>query len=74
MLKIKVLDKKLADDLTMLNGLRNAIVHKYNSFEEATVIKNINEIKHIIEKFLETIENELKTIFKTNKKRPKSSQ
>lgn len=68
LLKIKVLNKKLADDLTMLNGLRNAIVHKYNTFEEATVIKNIDQIKRIIENFLELIENEVKTIFKSNKK------
>lgn len=71
LLKIKVLDKRLADDLTMLNGLRNAIVHKYNSFEEDTIINNINEIKQIIKRFLGIIENELKTIFKPNKKRSK---
>ena len=68
LLKIKVFNKKLADDLIMLNGLRNAIVHKYNTFEEDTVIKNIGEIKLIIQNFLEIIENEIKTIFKSNKK------
>lgn len=68
LLKIKVLNKKLADDLTMLNGLRNAIVHKYNTFEEIAVIKNIEQIKRIIKNFLGIIENETKTIFKANKR------
>ena len=62
--KIKVLDKKLADNLTMLNGLRNAIVHKYNKFEEETVIKDISKIKKLIRNFLDKVENELKNIFK----------
>ncbi len=56
--KQKVFDKKLAEDLAMLNGLRNAIVHKYNSFEEKTVLNNIEEIIEIMEKFLEIVENE----------------
>ena len=62
--KIKVLDKKLADNITMLNGLRNAIVHKYNKFEEETVIKDISKIKKLIRNFLDKVENELKNIFK----------
>src|SRR3989344_7840468 len=34
---IKVLDAPLAEQLKKLNGLRNAIIHKYNKFEEKTV-------------------------------------
>ena len=71
LLKIKVLNNKLGDNLIKLNGLRNAIVHKYNSFEEKTVISNIDEIKCIIENFLDVAEHELKTIFKADKKRVK---
>jgi len=71
LLELNVLDKKLSDGLAMLNGLRNAIVHKYNTFEEETVINSINNIKDIIERFLDVVENELKTIFKGNKKGPK---
>lgn len=66
--KIKFLDEKLAGDLTMLNGLRNAIVHKYNTFEEDTVINNIKKIKKIIENFFELVEDEIKTRPKSNKK------
>lgn len=66
--KIKVLDNKMADNLVMINGLRNAIVHKYNTFEEDSVIKSIDEIKQIILDFLDKIENEIKAIFKANKK------
>ncbi|MDI6721801.1 MAG: DUF86 domain-containing protein [Candidatus Aenigmarchaeota archaeon] len=68
LLKTKVINKKMADDMVMVNGLRNAIVHKYNSFEEDVVIDNISEIKRIIKGFLDVAEIELKTIFKRNKK------
>lgn len=61
---LKILSKKLAEDLAMLNGLRNAIVHKYNSFEEKTVINNIVKIEKILISFLEVVESEIKTIFK----------
>lgn len=62
--KANFISKKLSEDLAMLNGLRNAIVHKYNSFEEETVLENIEEIIEILETFLEKIEHELKTLFK----------
>ena len=62
----KIIGEKLSEDLAMLNGLRNAIVHKYNSFEEETVLENIDEITGVLEDFLEKVENELKTIFKKN--------
>lgn len=64
--KSKVIGKKLSEDLAMINGLRNAIVHKYNSFEEETVMENIEEITGILEEFLEKVEHGLKTIFKKN--------
>lgn len=63
LLKANIVNKKLADDLAMINGLRNAIVHKYNSFEEETIFENIDEIVEILESFLEKIEHELKTLF-----------
>ena len=61
LLALKVFDKKLADRLAMLNGFRNAIVHKYNSFEEKAVLSNIAKIRRILEEFLEVVENELET-------------
>ena len=61
-----ILDKKLADDVTRLNGLRNALVHKYNSFEEEAVTENIGSIKRILVKFMEAVEDELKTFNRKN--------
>ena len=58
--KIEVIDSKIAGNLIKLNGLRNAIVHKYNTFEESTVIKNIKNIQSTIIKLLERVENEIK--------------
>lgn len=33
----------MSENLAMLNGLRNAIVHKYNTFEEKTVRREIGK-------------------------------
>lgn len=66
--KEKVLAAGLAKKLVALNGLRNAIVHKYNSFEEATVIKNVSFIQKNILAFLRIVENELKTFAHRSKK------
>lgn len=57
---IKLIDKEFAEKIKQLNGLRNAIVHKYNKFEENEVIDNIEEIKETIYLFLEKIENAIK--------------
>lgn len=62
--KSNAITKKLSEDLSMLNGLRNAIVHKYNSFEEEALVENIDEIIEILQNFLEKVENEIKVIFK----------
>ena len=67
LLKAGVINKKDMEELTMINGLRNAIVHKYNSFEEETVINSLSEIVSIIKGFVKVAENEINTIFKKNK-------
>lgn len=67
--KAKIIDAKLTKELATLNGLRNAIVHKYNTFEEETVTDNITNIQDIITKFLEKTEHEIKTIASNHKKR-----
>lgn len=69
LLKIKIINVKLTKELATLNGLRNAIVHKYNTFEEETVIDSITNIQDIIKKFLEKTEHELKTLAENHKKR-----
>ena len=59
-----LLNKELADKLKMLNGLRNAIVHKYNKFDEQVVKEHLSEIIEIIFSFLRVVENALQEIFK----------
>ena len=61
---IKVIPSALAEELKRLNSMRNAIVHKYNTFEAETVIKNKENSRKVIVKFLRNTEHELKTIFK----------
>jgi len=41
----KILSVSLATQLRKLNGLRNALAHRYNKFEEKIVIDNIDSIK-----------------------------
>ncbi|MBI4016211.1 MAG: DUF86 domain-containing protein [Candidatus Aenigmarchaeota archaeon] len=60
---IKTLDSSLAEQLKKLNGLRNAIIHKYNKFEEKTVFENKEKIVSTLKKFLSVIDHELKTLF-----------
>lgn len=68
-----ILAAGLAKKLATLNGLRNAIVHKYNSFEETTVVKNIAPIKRTILAFLQIVDHELQTFTRGNKKRTRRS-
>jgi uncharacterized protein YutE (UPF0331/DUF86 family) len=57
--KQKILSKALADSLATLNGLRNAILHKYNTFEEATVIDGLEEIRETVSAFIEKANHEI---------------
>ncbi|MGQ4914592.1 MAG: type VII toxin-antitoxin system HepT family RNase toxin [Candidatus Asgardarchaeia archaeon] len=63
----KIISDDLAEDLKRLNGLRNAIVHRYNKLNYQEVIKNINEIKRILLNFIEVVEDLLREIFGENK-------
>ena len=54
------------EDLKRFNGLRNAIVHKYNNFEEESVIKNLTAIRTSLEGFLEIVEAKINEIAKKN--------
>ncbi len=57
--KNEIIDINLADDLRKLNGMRNAIVHKYGSVDTQLVLKNLENVKEILRKFIEIIEGEL---------------
>lgn len=55
----KVIDAELADELKRLNGMRNAIVHKYGSVDTELILQNLERIKEILHSFIENIEGEL---------------
>ncbi|NOR48537.1 MAG: DUF86 domain-containing protein [Methanosarcinaceae archaeon] len=57
--KNEIIDINLADDLKKLNGMRNAIVHKYGSVDTQLVLQNLENIKEILRNFIEIIEGEL---------------
>lgn len=65
---LKIITSPLEASLKRLNGLRNAIVHKYNRFEEETVIKHTSSIQKALLDFLQRVEHELPTIFGQNTK------
>lgn len=55
----KILSVKTGGLLRRYNGLRNAIVHKYNKFEEREVTEHITEIRQNFERFLDEAEHEI---------------
>lgn len=55
----KIIGAELADELKRLNGLRNAIVHKYGSVDTKLILRNLESIKEILRSFVDVIEGEL---------------
>lgn len=55
----KIIEAELADELKRLNGLRNAIVHKYGSVDTELILQNLESIKEILRSFADIIEGEL---------------
>ncbi len=58
--KKNIIEKGLAEELKRLNGVRNAIVHKYGELNAELVLENLESIKEILHRFIEKIEGELK--------------
>lgn len=52
----KIIPAALALDLNRLNGLRNAIVHKYSHFEEEILFDGIDEARGVLDAFARKIE------------------
>ena len=46
----------LGKALKDLNGLRNAIIHKYNKFEEEEILDNLTQITDILQRFITALE------------------
>ncbi len=59
---LKVIPSVLGERFKQLNGLRNAIVHKYNRFEEETVLTQLPIITKTLTSFLKIVDYELKTL------------
>lgn len=64
---LKIITSSLGRELKKLNGLRNAIVHKYNAFEQEVVVNNKKKIASDLGKFMIRTEHELKTNSRRNK-------
>jgi uncharacterized protein YutE (UPF0331/DUF86 family) len=55
----KVIDPKLAVELKKLNGLRNAIAHKYENLDIELILNNLEIVKEQLREFIDSIEGEL---------------
>lgn len=55
----KIIGAELAGEFKRLNGLRNAIVHKYGSVDTKLILQNLENIKEILRSFVDVIEGEL---------------
>lgn len=55
-IELENLDEKIGTKLKKANGMRNIIVHRYNSFEEELVLNSIEEIRTLLMNWLEILE------------------
>jgi uncharacterized protein YutE (UPF0331/DUF86 family) len=58
LVKQNILPASLGEGLRKLNGLRNAIVHKYNSFEEARLFTSLEDIRLTLQTYAELVEGQ----------------
>lgn len=58
----KVIPYELAEQLRSYTGLRNAIVHQYNKFEEREALQAVQTIRENLYRFLDCVENALHKI------------
>ena len=61
--KQDIISEDLAEELKRLNGLRNAIVHRYNRLDTTRIVNSVPEIKRILLEFVEVTEDLLRKIF-----------
>ena len=50
------LDRAMGEKLSKANGLRNIIVHRYNTFDELIILESIEEVKELIFQWIQVIE------------------
>ncbi|MCX9011333.1 MAG: DUF86 domain-containing protein [Candidatus Methanoperedens sp.] len=54
-----VIDAELGGELKRLNGMRNAIVHKYGIVDTELILQNLENVKEQLHRFVIIIEGEL---------------
>ncbi|MHA1671353.1 MAG: DUF86 domain-containing protein [Promethearchaeota archaeon] len=54
--ELNLFEKELIKDLRRLNGLRNALVHRYNKIEEKSIINEKEHFIKVIKKFVQDVE------------------
>jgi uncharacterized protein YutE (UPF0331/DUF86 family) len=54
-----VIDAGLTDELKRLNGMRNAIVHKYGNVDTELILHDLENVKEQLRNFIDTVEGEL---------------
>jgi uncharacterized protein YutE (UPF0331/DUF86 family) len=60
--KKKKIKSELGEKLKKANGLRNIIVHRYNDFEENIILDSVEEIKDLLLKWIDIVEEILNEI------------
>lgn len=56
LVKIRKIKPELGEDLKKANGMRNFIVHRYNSFEEEIIFDSVKKVKKLLLEWIEIIE------------------
>ena len=56
LIKNRELEPDLGEKLNKANGMRNLIVHRYNSIEEQIILDSVEEIKTLLYRWLDVIE------------------
>ena len=54
--KKRTLKSEFGEKLKKANGMRNIIVHRYNDFEEQIILNSVEEIKDLLSKWLDIVE------------------
>lgn len=54
--KVRNIDFELGEKLKKANGLRNIIVHRYNEIDEQIILESVGEVKTLLLRWIEIIE------------------
>jgi len=54
--KVRNIDFELGEKLKKANGLRNIILHRYNEIDEQIILESVEEVKDLLLRWIEIIE------------------